>query len=222
MKAAREVGVEFGISTVVGDFNIEYLQQTVEYLWTEFHPASMGLNLPHNNKEGLWDRIEEYTEALITIFDFAKHNGIFIDQINRRLETFLKQKFRFRDCSSQGEKEVHYPGAQVHHCVNQSGLKNGDEDWSMKIPLYNSQCRDCYAIGICGGGCIFDGEAGYGYGRFDDRNCYFTKNMLEHFIWDTREELGDNCENNQEIEKIYGAMLARNNKLKFSVGHETS
>jgi len=218
---ARKSGVRFGISTVVGDFNIGNLPETVEYLWTKFHPASIGLNLPHFNKDGLWDRIEEYTEAFMDIFSLAKANGIFIDQINRRLEPFLKRKFRFRDCSSQGEKEVYFPGGQVFSCVNQGGLNDSNEDWSMRIPSESHQCRDCYAIGICGGGCIFDGEAGYGYGRFDYRNCYFTRKMLEHFIWDSYAELGDQWNNNEKIEKVYGAMLTRGYNLKFSVGHAT-
>jgi len=35
----------------------------------------LGLNLPHQHHGVAWDRIEEYTEALLRIFTFAKRVG---------------------------------------------------------------------------------------------------------------------------------------------------
>ena len=110
LKEAQELEFDFGISAVVGDHNIERLPELVEYIYDEFRPVSLGLNLPHCYNGIIWRRIEEYTKALLDIFPFAKREGLFIDQINRRLAPLIDRKFRFRDCSAQGEKVVVFPG----------------------------------------------------------------------------------------------------------------
>ncbi len=221
LNEAAEVGLDFGISAVVGDHNIERLPELVENIYDKFQPASLGLNLPHRYGEIVWNGIEAYTKALIDIFQFAKENVLFVDQINRRLAPLVERKFRYRDCSAQGEKLVVFPGGTTTSCVNQAGLKNGEIDWVNRIPILSDDCGDCHAIGICGGGCVFDGEAIYGPGRFDERNCYFTKKMLEHFIWDFHNELGDDATNSTALQKRYGSMLKRTKGTHFSVGHET-
>ncbi len=222
LRMARELGLEFGISAVVGDHNIARLPQLVEYIFVEFKPASLGLNLAHRYGLTAWMRIEEYTTALLQIFDFAKKESLFVDQINRRLAPLIEKKFRFRDCASQGEKIVAFPGGITTSCVNEAALQGQAVNWSNRIPLMNDRCRDCYAIGICGGGCIFDGEAIYGPGRFDERNCYFTKALLEHLIWDFRDELGDGANDPSLLRQRYAGLLHRGEGIYFSVGHETT
>jgi uncharacterized protein len=222
LKMAREVGLDYGISAVVGDHNIARLPELVEYIYEEFRPASLGLNLPHCYDGTLWNRIEEYTAALLQIFSFAKRKRLFIDQINRRLAPLVSQKFRFRDCSAQGEKIVVYPGGITTSCVNETALQDRKLDWGKRIPILSEKCQDCYAIGICGGGCIFDAEAVFGEGRFDERNCYFTSRLLEHMIWDFREELGDGAGNPDLLRQAYGDLLKRGKGTRFSVGHETA
>ncbi|NQS97299.1 MAG: radical SAM protein [candidate division Zixibacteria bacterium] len=221
LKIAGDLGFDFGISTVVGDHNIARLPELVEYIHYTFKPASLGLNLPHKSAGAPWLRIEEYTEAMLKVFTFAKSAGLFIDQINRRLEPLLNRKFRFRDCSAQGEKMVVWPGGISTSCVNQAALNNRRIDWANRIPILNENCRDCYAIGICGGGCVFDGEAIFGKNKFDQRNCYFTRKMLEFIIWDIRDELNDEADNQEALHRKYGRLLQREGKTNFSVGHET-
>ena len=221
LKIASDLGFDFGISTVVGDHNITRLPELVEYIHYTFKPASLGLNLPHKSAGAPWLRIEEYTEAMLNIFTFAKSAGLFIDQINRRLEPLINRRFRFRDCSAQGEKEVIWPGGISTSCVNQAALNNRRIDWANRIPILDKNCSDCYAIGICGGGCVFDGEAIFGKNKFDERNCYFTKKMLEFIIWDIRDELGDEPDNPESLHQKYGRLLQREGNTIFSVGHET-
>ena len=220
LKTAHELDLNYGISAVVGDHNIDRLPELVEYIHKEFHPASLGLNLPHRYGSNTWMRIEEYTDALLKIFSYAKREGLFIDQINRRLSPLISQEFRFRDCSAQGEKIVVYPGGQTTSCVNEAALKTHSVDWENRIPILNEQCRSCYVIGICGGGCIFDGEAIYGEGCFDERNCYFTKALLEYMVWDLWDELGDDSYNTSLLNSRYKKLLAREEGTLFSVGHE--
>ena len=220
MLTARDVGYDFGISTVVGDHNIDNLSETVEYFHHTYNPASIGLNLPHKAEGTMWDRRDEYAEALMEIFTYAKSNGLFIDQLNRRLTPLVRKKFRIRDCAAQNAKIVVFPGMITTNCVNQAGLHKDDFDWSLRIPLTDEICKDCYAIGICGGGCIFDGEVNGSIGNFDERNCHYTRKILEFMVWDLYDELGENSNNFDKIMDKYGCMIERDQKYKFSVGHE--
>jgi radical SAM protein with 4Fe4S-binding SPASM domain len=209
LRMASKATMDFGISAVVGEHNIDNLTRLVQYIFEEFQPKSLGLNLPHYTRQQPWNRIEEYTEAIIEIYSYAKKYNLFIDQIHRRLQPLLTQKFRYRDCSAQGEKRVYFPGGIVSSCVNEFGLNNRNIDWANRIPLKSPECRECFAIGVCGGGCVFDGEAIYGQGRFDQRNCYFTRKFLEYLIWDLMDKKGEDI-----------AVKSQSN-LRFSVGHET-
>lgn len=221
LKSARELDLDYGISAVVGDHNIERLPQLVEFIQREFQPASLGLNLPHLHVETAWMRIEEYTNALIEIFHFARREGLFIDQINRRLAPLISRRFRFRDCSAQGGKIVIFPGGIKTSCVNEAALGERRVPWADRIPIHSEQCRNCYAIGICGGGCIFDGEAIYGGGHFDERNCHYTKALLEHLVWDFWDELGEKANDQRFLNERYYALINRAKGTYFSVGHET-
>jgi len=221
LKEACDLGLDYGISAVVGDHNIATLPELVEAIVREFRPASLGLNLPHHHHGQVWDRLPEYTEALIRIFPFAREHGLFVDQINRRLAPLVHRKFRLRDCAAQGEKIVVFPGNIRTTCVNEAGLKAGGGDWSRYIPLLNVECRDCAAIGICGGGCIFDGQSIYGVGAFDRRNCYFSTRLLEYIIWELWDSLGENATDPEHLQLYCGSLLMRGSRTYFSVGHET-
>ncbi|TKJ39935.1 hypothetical protein CEE37_09365 [candidate division LCP-89 bacterium B3_LCP] len=220
LKTAQTIGLDYGISAVVGDHNIEKLPELIAYIHQEFKPASLGLNLPHRFGDGVWTRIEEYTQALKQVFRYARRRDLFIDQLNRRLSPLVTGQFRFRDCAAQGEKIVAFPGGVALSCVNEAALEEPTFDWGYRIPLLNEQCSDCFAIAICGGGCIFDGEAIYGSRKFDERNCYFTREMLEYFIWDFRDELGESASDPAALAKKYGALIKRAKGTNFSVGHE--
>ena len=221
LRQARDLGMDYGISAVVGDHNIEKLPELVEYFYEEFHPASLGLNLPHAHHGVAWNRIEEYAAAMLKIFQFAKRVGLFVDQINRRLAPLVYRKFRFRDCAAQGEKIVAFPGGVTTSCVDEGALSGHEVDWARRLPILAEFCQSCEAIGICGGGCIFDGEAIYGPGQFDQRNCHFTRTLLDFLIWDIRDELGERANDIGAIEACYGALLKRGRGTRFSVGHET-
>jgi len=217
---ATETGIDFGISTVVDDHNLPNLPETVKTIHQTYKPHSIGLNLPHKSGDAVWLRIEEYVAALQQIFLYAKKNGLFIDQINRRLKPLVERRFRLRDCAAQGRKVVFFPGGRRTSCVNQMGLGEIAVDWKNTLPINSPLCQDCYALGICGGGCLFDGASIYGAGKFDERNCLFTKEMLEFIIWDIFDSLGAQAGDDQSVKNLYQPMLSLGNGTKSSIGHE--
>jgi len=84
---------------------------------------------------------------------------------------------------------VAFPGGVTTSCVDEGALPGRVVNWARRLPILDASCQSCEAIGICGGGCIFDGEAIYGPGQFDQRNCHFTKTAVKFMIWDIRDEL---------------------------------
>ena len=217
---AAKIGLHFGISTVVNDHNLDTLAETVKFLHQKYHPHSIGLNLPHKYGEFIWKRSAEYVNALKQVYLYAKANALFIDQINRRLKHLVERRFRLRDCAAQGRKVVFFPGGVNTCCVNEAGLGPVNVDWINTIPLLSDECKDCYALGICGGGCLYDGASIYGAGKFDQRNCLFTKQMLEFFLWDFFDTLGFKAEDDQLVKDTYQPLLSIGNGSKISFGHD--
>ena len=219
----REAGCRVGLSMVATEMNVERLYEITYNLKSKLNPDSFGFNIPHYTKYHNSDvDIEEYTEQMKKIFHFAKAEGIYIDQISRRLKPLIMEQFRLMDCTSGGEQIVFYPNGMTSNCVNYPAYtRTYDIDrWVKRLPIHRKLCSHCSAIGICGGGCLFDGIKRYSEG-VDLRNCYYTKSMLDFMLTDmltTLKECGDyeSC-----LKKYYG-LIGFSEKQIISAGHETN
>ena len=50
-------------------------------------------------------------------------------------------------------------------------------------PIYNEKCKDCSAIGVCGGGCVINKQANTENKNIDLGFCIQSKKNLEFLIW---------------------------------------
>jgi len=58
-------------------------------------------------------------------------------------------------------------------------------EWNNRTPLNMPQCKNCAAIGICGGGCAYGAQLRNGsIWSVDDRFCNHSLSILEWVIWD--------------------------------------
>ncbi len=58
-------------------------------------------------------------------------------------------------------------------------------EWSRRSPLTMPACRNCPALGVCGGGCAKNAEMRHGtIWGLDDRFCIHAKHTLEWMLWD--------------------------------------
>ena len=58
------------------------------------------------------------------------------------------------------------------------------KEWSKRTPLNMSECNNCSALGICGGGCPYNAELHYGsIWCVDRRYCFYNKLLLNWMIW---------------------------------------
>ena len=219
---AREAGVPFGLSLVVREHNCAVLAREVERLASDLAPASFGLNTLHYTHHGFAppDPVA-YADALVEVFGLARKRGLFVDQIARRLDPLVREEFRFRDCASMGSRLVIFPDLSESNCVNCANPDGDLQRWSEATPLHLSACVDCPAIGICGGGCPFDGShlslSGDG---IDSRYCIWTLRLLEEILWDIYETTGLREPRPGQLLHEYSNLITRSSApLSMSVGH---
>lgn len=57
------------------------------------------------------------------------------------------------------------------------------DKWVKRYPLNNKECKNCPAIGVCGGGCIFNAEVNYGDINMRDKAfCIHTNKILNWML----------------------------------------
>jgi len=173
---ARENGLPTGISLVAGSHNAGSLPECLYGILERFGPSSFGINIQHYTPHSFSPiSADEYSRIILGAYRFSLETGVFVDQVARRLLPVVTGLFRHRDCAAQGGKIVFHPDGSVSSCVNTRGI----EEWGSRNPVNYPFCRGCPALGICGGGCTWDGIhlAPEGCGP-DPRNCVWTLDLL--------------------------------------------
>ncbi len=174
---ALEIGLPAGVSLVTGSHNNGSLPESLYLLLERFHPVSFGVNIQHFTPSS-FDPIsgEEYGRIVVGAYHFSLDTGVFVDQVARRLLPIVTGMFRHRDCSAQSGKLVFRPDGTISSCVNTRSIT----DWSRLNPVNYPDCAECPALGICGGGCTWDGiHLARGGAGPDRRNCLWTLPLLD-------------------------------------------
>ena len=218
LERAREEGLQFGLSMVFRGSDAALFLEEIEELVDRLGPVSLGVNLMHAALGFNGPDAGVYAAVCDGLFELARRTGIFVDQVSRRLTPLVEEEFRFRDCSALGSKVVLYPDLGTSGCVNDPGSPPGI--WAERVPLMLAECRGCPAIGICGGGCAFDGERLFA-GGVDRRNCVWTLRLLSRILLDMAESLPCGSPTPEDLRREYGYMLHRGDSpLRSSLGHD--
>ncbi|MBU1871132.1 SPASM domain-containing protein [Patescibacteria group bacterium] len=126
----------------------------------------------------------------------------------RKVDAFVKSELYAFDCGAAGGGQIVIaPDGHVGICHGYLGSRKhfvttvDDEafdpqndpvfmEWSRRSPLSMDVCRECPALGICGGGCPLnaDFEEGSIWG-LDKRFCVHCKTTLEWLIWDLYKQM---------------------------------
>jgi radical SAM protein with 4Fe4S-binding SPASM domain len=187
IKLLKKNKIKIGIASLCLNSNVKHLSQIVKFFYKNLGIKYIGFNFPHFIKEKNLDiDMEEYTQQMIKIFDFAIQNKIYIDQLAKRFNPLITKRFRFYACKLLGEQITFYPDGKTTYCSKIDTLSSSEKynlDYFLSvIPINNSFCKNCPAIGICGGGCFWDGIVRFKYG-VDERECIFNKRLLDYFLW---------------------------------------
>jgi len=170
----------------------------------------------HNQSESKFDH-EFGVNQLIRAFTRLRDAGIYEDRVMRRVRPYQTQQLHCKDCMGVGGQIVVTPAGRVGPCQAYLGVDDekhfpldirdlaakGDQisaadvysnplfgEWCQRFPLNMSQCADCAAISVCGGGCPYAADVTDGsIWKVDERVCHQAKNILHWMIWDTHEHM---------------------------------
>jgi radical SAM protein with 4Fe4S-binding SPASM domain len=244
----KEKGCRVGISGVVGNHNADYIADSILDFYLKINPDSLGLNFPHyllesDNSDLL--SMERYSEIIIESYLKLRPVGLYMENINRWIEPFVKQKINGKECAALGRGITVLPNGMVGPCKTLlvagkmgkpideiESLDKLEDDvefqkWGNRSTYSLSSCKDCVAISLCGTGCTYDSFVVNGnIDGVDPRTCVLIKRILEFLLKDLFRIVKDNIKSKTYIptladrQKIYSSIRIKDDDLKRSAGHE--
>jgi uncharacterized protein len=214
----QDSGIVPGVSCTLTKYNIDHIEEIARFIANELRPPGMGFNvlLPLISSGNPEDTSPEFAaNQLLVAFKILREKGLYEDRVMRRVRPYIEGGFQFKDCMGVGGQLVLTPEGMLGPCQAFLGfsqyfplnvyslharlplIQSTDvyknplfEEWRHRFPLNMSQCTDCFAISICGGGCPYAAQVNKGsIWQLDDRTCAQAKQTMEWMIWDTYENL---------------------------------
>jgi uncharacterized protein len=206
----RKAGAKIGISITLTPLVVEHFPRVLDFFEHELGiQQGLAFNILHYNPNIPVDEsyYERAADCILEAFPRFRAARKWEDRMMRKAEAFAHQKIVFADCAAIGHQLVISPDGQIGICQDfikprkyfTSSVFNVDfdpyedenfQEWLRRSPLNMSQCLDCEAIAICGGGCPASAQAYYGsMWEVDRRVCPFSKKALEWLIWNTYDQM---------------------------------
>lgn len=196
----RDAGCRVGISMTMTRRSAGETLDSFIWLMERFHPDDMGLNpwlhpvsrTPNPCQAGL----EESFQAVTQCMEAAIEEGMYIEQLARRVRPFATRSPRLKDCASSGGRLVIAPGGLAGTCDcmtcrgissvplhDGEGIKGLMDGFRELSPVNFQRCLSCPALAICGGGCRYDASmfSGSLSGVWETR-CAFERRFLAWMI----------------------------------------
>jgi uncharacterized protein len=187
----RETGCMVGISCVIGPHNVGRIVEITKHLCS-LQPVNIGMNLLHApGRSGYYFSPEDGASAIISATKIAAEYGIEIEQVARRLRSFVFEKPRQGDCPACGTRLVVTPDGRYGPCEGAYPFRPewffSSREEAKKLshelaawPSSSWECSSCPAIGLCGGGCVLDAYLTEGcLAGLDKRTCNLAKAVLD-------------------------------------------
>lgn len=172
-------GIRFGLSATIAAHNIKILNEITQYFYDKFNPISVGLNPLHKkmlgevSEYGLDPYVSEYSvesedvaKAMISAYRVARENGLYIEQIMRRIRPFILSTPRLKDCPACGGMIRVLADGTFGPCgqIVENGVNVNSElcdfynsqlinTWNDRLSCDLQSCENCEAMALCGGGC---------------------------------------------------------------------
>jgi uncharacterized protein len=208
-RLAQQSGVKTGVCVTIDGHNLFRMKETVRWLADELDAKGMGFNILIENTTGQHDHYAEIVaQELIESFRVARAMGVYEDRMMRRVKNFLNKEPVFSDCGGCGLQMVVSPDGKIGVCQAFCGEKEFFvtepfemfepeshpfwKRWRRRSPLTNETCKNCIALGNCGGGCPYNAYRVKGsIDALDERFCAHAKattNFLICDLWEKQKE----------------------------------
>lgn len=204
---AKNLGVRTGVCVTIDRHNLSHMKEIVQWLVSELGAKGLGFNiLIENSLNGNPSIVPveqlQYAnivaEGLIESFKVARELGTYEDRMMRRVKNFLEKTPVLSDCGGCGLQAVISPDGQIGVCqafcgerkffVSESFDTFEPENhpywkqWRRRSPLASEDCKNCIALGNCGGGCPYNAYRNTGnLNALDERFCVHAK-AATHFL----------------------------------------
>jgi uncharacterized protein len=199
----KEAGIPLTISCTTGPHNIKAMKEITRWFVEELGIRAFGWNIL-SNPPGMRIANRSYTQkitaAALKCYDYCLEHQIYEDSIGRIASAFFKNRVRPGNCAACGEQMVVSPrgkigicyaflgtGTYFDHSVEQPFHPEDDPayaEWKQRSPLNIEECLDCPALGICGGGCPYEGSReNKNIWDLDRNHCTHARAVLEWLIW---------------------------------------
>jgi len=203
LQALRAVGIDPGISVTVTNEMLDTLPEILEWLVVNLEVKAVGFNMLESIPGRKYfgdDYGERFAEALLQCQEVCDCYGVYEERVMRKTKQFAKREIYVFDCAACGEQLTIAPDGQVGVCQGFVGTReffsgnvhDPDYDprtdpifiqWSEISPLAHSECFDCPALGLCGGGCPRNPYLqGNGVNGIDTRFCAHVLKTQEWII----------------------------------------
>lgn len=209
VRLLQQAGAKVSISCTIGKHNLDSLEETLLWLVEEFGVKSLGFNMLLDSEAFKVSDLPTYSakasQAIISCFKLARQKGIYEARIMRKVQAFADGRIYPNDCAGCGQQLVIAPDGKVGVCHAFCGTgeyfvePTSDFDprthpiwveWRDRSPLAMSQCTDCIALGICGGGCSHNAYVRSGsIWALDEAFCIHAKMILKFLIRDLFEKV---------------------------------
>ena len=194
----------FCISCTVGPHNMQKLKSMV-LLAKNLGAKELGFNalLDKTNKLIPFVSTNLSSDFILAASKFAQSKTLYEDRFQKRIDCFNNFLPYLKDCGASGNQIVFYPDGEIGVCQAYMGSRkfiignlNKDiknplkilnssffRDWAKRFSLNLDECKFCPAVGICGGGCIFNAhkKSGNIFGR-DKDFCVYIHKLFEYLL----------------------------------------
>jgi len=203
----KEAGAKICISCTVSEKNVASLPEIFNWFLDGVGISNVGFNPLLNSRQYKIsdpDYPQKIADAMIECFKIARTRGIYEARIMRKVRAFIDRTVYDRDCCGCGKQVVVLPDGKIGVCHAYSGTKQffiePDDifdpyehpfwkEWSKRSPINMSQCYNCEALTICGGGCPHSADLNSGsIWEVDKHFCIHAKETLRWLIWDLYEK----------------------------------
>lgn len=202
IRTAQEQGCDVSLSVTLSQSCLERFDNTLNII-DEVGCSEFGFNMMTIDGPKEMELVEQTTDALIKAYQYFRPKGVREDRIMRKVSAFNNASIYAFDCAAAGTNQITIaPEGAIGLCHVQVGSRTDfvghvndpsfdpktDSvflEWNRRTPLTMPQCQNCYALGICGGGCPYNARRRHGsIWDLDERFCVHAKKTLEWLIWD--------------------------------------
>jgi len=199
-------GINPGLCCTISKYNVDDLLGIAKWFVTDLGIRSLGFNIMIDNTHSgaLCGDVHDYavkvSEKLIECFKYFREVGVYEDRMMRKVNSFVDGMLYLYDCGGCGQQIVIAPDGSTGVCQGYLGTRKyflppeevvdplSHEQWSewrLRSPLNMSQCSNCIALGICGGGCPFNAHMRNGsIWSLDEVFCVHAKASTKFLIDD--------------------------------------